>query len=98
MERNRLKTGNVNVGRPAVLFLNQDKARANAEKLTGQCSPLCKFTGLDVNKVSAGKELCRNMDRDAVNEFIDGLTIVFLCFYADGRVCYGYGGAVSWQI
>ena len=28
MERNRLKTINVNVGRPAVLFLNQDKAGA----------------------------------------------------------------------
>ena len=32
MERNRLKTINVNVGRPAVLFLNQDKAGVNIEK------------------------------------------------------------------
>lgn len=74
MGRNHLKTGNVNVVCPAVLFLNQDKARANVEKMTGQCSPLCNFTGLDVNMVSAGKEPCRNTDRDAVNE----LTIVFL--------------------
>ena len=56
MERNRLETGNVNVGRPAVLFLNQDKAGADTEKMTGQCSPVY------------------------------------------GRMCYGYGGAMSWQI
>ncbi len=74
MERNRLKTINVSVGRPAVLFLNQDKAGVNIEKMTGQCVPLCNFTGLDVNMVPAGKEPCRNIDRDAVNE----LTIVLL--------------------
>ena len=32
MERNRLKTINVNVERPVVLFLNQDKVRADIEK------------------------------------------------------------------
>ncbi len=78
MERNRLKTINVNVERPVVLFLNQDKVRADIEKKTGQCSPLFRFNILDVNMVSARKELCRNIDRDAVNEFVDGLTIVLL--------------------
>ena len=81
MERNRLKTGNVNVGYPAVLFLNQDKAGADVEKMTGQCSPLCRFNILDVNMVPAGKELCRNIDRDTVNEFVDGLTIVLLAVW-----------------
>ena len=81
MERNRLKTGNVNVGRPAVLFLNQDKAGADVEKMTGQCSPLCRFNILDVNMMPAGKGLCRNIDRDTVNEFADGLTIVFLAVW-----------------
>ena len=77
MERNCLKTGNVNVGCPVVLFLNQDKAGVNVEKMTGQCSQLCRFNILDVNMVPARKELCRNIDRDTVNEFVDGLTIVF---------------------
>ena len=81
MERNRLKTGNVNVGCPAVLFLNQDKAGADVEKMTGQCSSLCRFNILDVNMVPAGKELCRNIDRDTVNEFVDGLTIVLLAVW-----------------
>ncbi len=81
MERNRLKTGNVNVGHPAVLFLNQDKAGANVEKMTGQCSPLCRFNILDVNMVPAGKELCRNIDRDTVNEFVDRLIIVLLAVW-----------------
>ncbi len=77
MEINRLKTGNVSAGRPTVLFLNQDKAGADVERMTGQCSPLCNFTGLDVNMVSIGKEPRRNTDRDAVNE----LTIVFLAVW-----------------
>ena len=55
MERNRLKTINVNVERPVVLFLNQDKAGANAEKMTGQCSSLCRFNILDVNMVQIGR-------------------------------------------
>lgn len=94
-----MKTGNVNEGCPAVLFLNQDKAGADVEKMTGQCSPLCRFNILDVNMVPAGKELCRNIDRDTVNEFVDGLTIVLLAvWFQCTAVCYGYGGAVSWQI
>ena len=68
-------------GTSSCLFLNQDKAGANAEKMTGQCSSLCRFNILDVNMVPAGKELCRNIDRDTVNEFVDGLTIVLLAVW-----------------
>lgn len=36
MGRNHLKTGNVNVVCPAVLFLNQDKARAMEVQCNGR--------------------------------------------------------------
>lgn len=45
MGRNHLKTGNVNVVCPAVLFLNQDKARANVEKMTVQSIVQFCWTG-----------------------------------------------------
>ena len=64
-----------------VLFLNQDKAGADVEKMTGQCSPLFRVNILDVNMVPARKGLCRNIDRDTVNEFVDGLTIVLLAVW-----------------
>lgn len=70
MERNHVKTGK-DADRPALLFLNSNKAEINIRKITESYRLACQLVGLDLAMeavVSKGPD--RSIDRDAVNELI----------------------------